>query len=144
MYGPHSASQYTFGRQYNLNMLADQNLRDLRAGQALTDEGQHLGLAAGERPGHFGLLGMRERAAELGARFSVESDVAMGTRITVTVPGGVVFENYWRWPWQRKRRNRYRSSCRRPGGPSRPWATAQSNRETSACTYTVTTIFPTC
>jgi signal transduction histidine kinase len=63
-------------------------------------------LAAGERPGHFGLLGMRERAAELGARFSVESDVAMGTRITVTVPGGVVFENYWRWPWQRKRRHR--------------------------------------
>jgi signal transduction histidine kinase/ligand-binding sensor domain-containing protein len=63
-------------------------------------------LAAGERSGHFGLVGMRERAAELGARFCVESDGALGTRITVTVPGGVVFENYWRWPWQRKRSDR--------------------------------------
>jgi signal transduction histidine kinase len=62
-------------------------------------------LANGQRRGHFGLVGMRERAAELGAHFSVESDGAVGTCITVTVPGGVVFENRWRRPWQRKRGN---------------------------------------
>jgi signal transduction histidine kinase len=63
-------------------------------------------LAAGQRRGHFGLVGMRERAAELGAHFSMESDGSMGTRITVTVPGSVAFTNPWRWPW----RGRWRKS----------------------------------
>jgi signal transduction histidine kinase len=63
-------------------------------------------LAAGQRRGHFGLVGMRERAAQLGASFSVEGNGAAGTRITVTVPGFVVFESHWRWPWQGRRMSR--------------------------------------
>lgn len=48
-------------------------------------------LEAGHRRGHFGLVGMRERATQLGARFRIESNGRAGTRITVTVPGGVAF-----------------------------------------------------
>jgi signal transduction histidine kinase len=58
---------------------------------------------AAERRGHFGLVGMRERAAQLGARFRVERFGANGTRVTVVAPAGVVFEDRWRWPWQRRR-----------------------------------------
>ena len=48
-------------------------------------------LRAGGRRGHFGLLGMRERAAQLGARFSIERDGTSGTRVTVVAPASVVF-----------------------------------------------------
>ena len=39
------------------------------------------------RPGHFGLKGMRERAARIGGRVTVQSSEGVGTRIEVTVPG---------------------------------------------------------
>jgi signal transduction histidine kinase len=60
-------------------------------------------LKAAEHRGHFGLVGMRERAAQLGARFSVERNRINGTRVTVVAPAGVVFEHRSRWPWQRRR-----------------------------------------
>jgi signal transduction histidine kinase len=37
-------------------------------------------------PGHFGLLGMREQADVLGAKFEVRSAVGMGTQIALRVP----------------------------------------------------------
>ena len=49
-------------------------------------------LRVGYRHGHFGLLGMRERAAQLGAHFHIESDRDAGTRITVSVPVGTATE----------------------------------------------------
>jgi signal transduction histidine kinase len=36
--------------------------------------------------GHYGLVGMRERAEEIGATFAVDSARGEGTRVTVTVP----------------------------------------------------------
>jgi signal transduction histidine kinase len=42
------------------------------------------------RPGHFGLVGMRERAARIGARFSIASD-ATGTVVSLSVPRRVVY-----------------------------------------------------
>jgi signal transduction histidine kinase len=36
--------------------------------------------------GHFGFLGMRERADLIGARLDVQSDTGKGTRLTVTLP----------------------------------------------------------
>lgn len=44
-------------------------------------------LRAGGRPGHWGLPGMRERAASLDAEFIVESAAGTGTRVVLTVPG---------------------------------------------------------
>lgn len=55
-----------------------------------------------ERAGHFGLTGMRERAAQLGARFRLDTNDAAGTLVGVTVPGTIAFVTQWRWPWQRR------------------------------------------
>ena len=43
------------------------------------------------KEGHFGLRGMRERAARIGATLSVTSAPGKGTAIVVTVPGRVIF-----------------------------------------------------
>ncbi|HEX8602052.1 MAG TPA: two-component regulator propeller domain-containing protein, partial [Pseudoduganella sp.] len=43
--------------------------------------------AAGHRPGHWGLVGMRERAGCIGALLEITSKPGAGTQVTVTVPG---------------------------------------------------------
>jgi signal transduction histidine kinase len=43
------------------------------------------------KPGHFGLQGMRERAARIMGKLSVESSAGPGTAITLTVPGGIIY-----------------------------------------------------
>jgi signal transduction histidine kinase/ligand-binding sensor domain-containing protein len=43
------------------------------------------------KPGHFGLQSMRERAARIVGKFSVESSANSGTAITLTVPGGIIY-----------------------------------------------------
>jgi signal transduction histidine kinase len=40
------------------------------------------------RPGHYGLIGMRERAAQIGAEFEFESAPGRGTIVTVVTPLG--------------------------------------------------------
>jgi signal transduction histidine kinase len=57
-----------------------------------------------QRSGHFGLIGMRERATQLGAQLLIETNGAAGTRITLTVAGRVAFlaEGPWAW-WLRRR-----------------------------------------
>jgi signal transduction histidine kinase len=42
------------------------------------------------KPGHFGLQTMRERAARIMGKFSVESSAGSGTVVTLTVPGGII------------------------------------------------------
>ncbi len=48
-------------------------------------------LAAGGRPGHWGMTGMRERAAQLRGRMVFESDLG-GTDATLTVPADVAYK----------------------------------------------------
>ena len=43
------------------------------------------------KQGHFGLQNMRERAARIMGKFSVESSGGSGTVITLTVPGGIIY-----------------------------------------------------
>src|SRR5258705_10948827 len=40
---------------------------------------------------HFGLQGMRERAARIGGKLTLVSSATSGTEITVVIPGGIVF-----------------------------------------------------
>jgi len=40
---------------------------------------------------HFGLQNMRERAARIMGKFSIESSAVSGTVITLTVPGGIIY-----------------------------------------------------
>ena len=43
------------------------------------------------RPGHYGLPGMRERARQIGAEFTIWSRVGSGTEIEVTIPGSIAY-----------------------------------------------------
>jgi signal transduction histidine kinase len=43
------------------------------------------------KEGHFGLQGMHERAARIGAKLTIATSATSGTEITVVVPGSIVF-----------------------------------------------------
>jgi signal transduction histidine kinase len=43
------------------------------------------------REGHWGLVGMRERAEQIGAKLSVWSRATAGTEIELSVPGNIAF-----------------------------------------------------
>jgi len=65
----------------------------------------------GAADGHWGLAGMHERAALIGARLTLASEVPTGTRIEVRVPALLAYEDpglgHWLAPrWLRRRRAR--------------------------------------
>jgi signal transduction histidine kinase len=45
------------------------------------------------KTGHFGVPGMRERAARIGAKLTFISSPDSGTQITLVVPGKIIFRN---------------------------------------------------
>lgn len=47
--------------------------------------------STGQRPGHWGLPGMRERAAAIGASLRIASEPGQGTTIEVTLPGKLAY-----------------------------------------------------
>ncbi len=55
---------------------------------SVQDNGSGLarGRAGDSRAGHYGLIGMRERAHEIGADFDLSSEPGAGTNITVALP----------------------------------------------------------
>ncbi len=52
----------------------------------IADDGRGFPAQAPPPPGHYGLLGIRERVAELGGDFEIDSEPGKGTRLRVTVP----------------------------------------------------------
>jgi len=60
-------------------------------------------LAAGERPGHWGLAGMRERAQRFGARVELWSRPGAGTEVELTVPAAVAYQRTRARRWWRRR-----------------------------------------
>jgi len=48
-------------------------------------------LEAGSRGGHWGLPGMRERAAKIGARMVIWSEIGAGTEVELTVPARIAY-----------------------------------------------------
>jgi signal transduction histidine kinase/ligand-binding sensor domain-containing protein len=58
---------------------------------SVSDDGQGLDpevARSGYRSGHWGLIGMRERAQRIGARLAVDSTPGSGTTVALTVPAG--------------------------------------------------------
>lgn len=56
---------------------------------SVTDDGRGIDeatLRAGGRAGHWGLTGMRERAARIGGRLTIESQASIGTTIRLRIP----------------------------------------------------------
>jgi signal transduction histidine kinase len=60
-------------------------------------------LSFGDRPGHLGLAGMRERAQKLGAHLEIASRPRAGTEVDLRIPGALAYRNN-KFPWPRKRR----------------------------------------
>jgi signal transduction histidine kinase len=63
------------------------------------------------KKGHFGLQGMRERAARIGAKLNLVSSAACGTEVSLTVPGRSIFRGGHSslqsvFAWMRARFNR--------------------------------------
>ena len=56
------------------------------------------------RSGHYGLPGMRERARQIGAQFTIWSGVGTGTEIDLSIPGSVAYSTLPRprFRWLRK------------------------------------------
>jgi signal transduction histidine kinase/ligand-binding sensor domain-containing protein len=55
--------------------------------------GIDLSLADKGKAGHFGLLGMRERAARITANLVIKGSALEGTRIELIVPGGIIYSH---------------------------------------------------
>ena len=52
----------------------------------ISDDGAGFDIEDGRKKGGIGLLGMEERAIEMGGEFRVQTQPGQGTRITVVVP----------------------------------------------------------
>ncbi|TWI69499.1 histidine kinase [Pseudoduganella lurida] len=57
----------------------------------VADAGAGLGAFRHGKAGHFGLTGMRERAAQIGARLQIEDGEGGGTRVLLTVPASLAY-----------------------------------------------------
>lgn len=57
-------------------------------------------LEHGGKDGHFGLMGMRERARKLDGDLLIRRIPEGGTQVVLTVPGGIAYQKrVWRWRW---------------------------------------------
>jgi signal transduction histidine kinase len=70
--------------------------------------------AQGHKPGHFGLIGMRERAERIGCSFSIDSRPGMGCAVTMTLPARLAFANHA----PSRRRRLFSRLFRKPKDPS--------------------------
>jgi signal transduction histidine kinase len=59
----------------------------------IRDDGEGIAPAILEdgRPGHYGLPGMRERAAEIGATLDIWSSIGAGTEVDLSIPGAIAY-----------------------------------------------------
>jgi signal transduction histidine kinase len=65
---------------------------------AVRDDGKGIDpqvMRVGRREGHFGLVGMRERAKRIHSRLEIHSDAANGTGIRIVVPAYVAYQTGW-------------------------------------------------
>jgi signal transduction histidine kinase len=85
-------------RNASMHARANKLLVELEYGQRLilriTDDGIGMDseLLEQGRPGHFGLQGMRERAAHIEGKLTFTSAPGSGTVVTLVVPGGIAFQ----------------------------------------------------
>jgi signal transduction histidine kinase/ligand-binding sensor domain-containing protein len=83
-----------FQHAHAKNIEAEVTYGDTMLHVRIRDDGEGIDTAvleAGGRPGHFGLLGMRERAKKLGAHLVVWSKPGAGTEIDLRVPAAVAY-----------------------------------------------------
>jgi signal transduction histidine kinase len=83
-----NACRHSTGRAVDVTL---EYARDLKL--AIRDDGVGIDPAVLDKgkDGHFGLRGMRERAARIGARLAIDAVPGSGTTVTLVVPGRVAF-----------------------------------------------------
>jgi signal transduction histidine kinase/ligand-binding sensor domain-containing protein len=82
-------------RASTIEILVGWGRRSLRL--AVRDDGVGLSpavLARGNRPGHFGLVGMRERAERMGAKIAFASRAGAGLEIAMELPAHAAYRDY--------------------------------------------------
>ena len=84
----HNACVHSAGSRVNVTLAYGQ---DLSLGIYDNGVGIDSAIAEAGRNGHFGLQGMRERAARIGARLTMVSSANSGTDVKLIVPGSIVF-----------------------------------------------------
>jgi signal transduction histidine kinase len=66
-------------------------------------------------PGHWGLLGIRERAKQIGAQLEIWSELGVGTEIELSVPGSIAYGVFttkgssWIFPKKREQDHEHQS-----------------------------------
>ena len=86
-----NAFQHADARHIDAEILYDEGLLRLR----IRDDGKGIApkvLEEGGRAGHWGLIGIRERAKRMGAQLDFWSEPGAGTEVQLTVPASVAYE----------------------------------------------------
>lgn len=91
-----NAYRHSQATELEVTLIYDQGLTIRIADNGIGMEG---GVDGAGKPGHFGLLGMQERACRIHAKLTMTSRLNSGTEVSLLVPGKVVFqeENHDRW-----------------------------------------------
>ncbi|TCO38283.1 two component regulator with propeller domain [Dokdonella fugitiva] len=79
-----NACAHSRGTQLDVGLAYPGDLRIV-----VRDDG--IGFDPVSRPGHFGVEGMRERAARIGAQLRIERAAAVGTEVTLVVPAAAAY-----------------------------------------------------
>lgn len=77
-----NVAKHAQSKTVSISVLQGQNQLIL----SVTDDGRGFNPDLPQNSGHFGLIGMRERARVVGGQFSIESDTGRGTTVKVTLP----------------------------------------------------------
>ena len=103
-----SCEVYSIGREALMNAFRHAGAKSIQvtlhygAGQfvmQVADDGKGIPaeiLADGKRAGHWGLPGMVERAARIGATLAIDSPL-IGTRVRLTIPAALAYVGQSRW-----------------------------------------------
>ena len=89
---------YRHSNAQNLNIQVSYTPKSFRL--LIQDDGIGMNASAflAHYSGHFGLVGMRERAEAIGGRFSVRSDAGQGASIDLSLPARIAYvarQNWW-------------------------------------------------
>jgi signal transduction histidine kinase len=74
-----------------------------------------------DKPGHYGVRGMYERARSIGASLSIQSIPGRGTTVTLRVPGRLAYKDSSVVRAARKMKDRFRDSARQLRGSAKRW-----------------------
>lgn len=103
-----SCEVYTIGREALMNAFRHAGAKSIQVTLSyrteqfelrVEDDGKGIDaaiLASGQRAGHWGLPGMAERAARLGATLAIDSPL-IGTRVVLTIPAALAYVGQARW-----------------------------------------------